>query len=78
MDRKTAREKFETIGWEDVSSEYPDNYVTYSNHYALIEFFDNGLFGKNVEAWICDEAYPLSMNELDAIYTQCKELGWLE
>ena len=53
-------------------------YKTYKKHYALIEFFDNGLFGKNVEAEICGEGYPLSMKELDAIYTQCKELGWIE
>lgn len=80
----TAKEKFEAIGWEDISEDispedhYYITYKTYKKHYALIEFFDNGLFGKNVEAEICGEGYPLSMKELDAIYTQCKELGWLE
>lgn len=64
-----AEKMFENLGWEKVEDE--TSCMMYKSGYRTIYFLQN-------DRWIVTSAGPMSMDDLKAINTQCKELGWLD
>jgi hypothetical protein len=74
----SAKEMFKALGWHDESKKYPACVCLYKKHDAIISFFNDGIYGNSVEAEVYGESYQLDMEELSAVYQQCKELGWID
>lgn len=76
----TAKQLFDSAGWIDITEYFPDSKKVYRNEDALINFFVSRriIALPLVEAECEGDSIPLNMDEIKAIYQQCKELGWIE
>lgn len=70
---------FQNEGWRDVSHRFPGYPAVYQSHDAFILFGRSRVDGHPFVEVDCDgDSIPVTMNEISAIYTQCKELKWLD
>lgn len=70
---------FKNEGWRDVSHKYPDYPAVYQFHDAFITFGRSRVDGHPFVEVECDgNSIPVTMDEINAIYMQCKELKWLD
>ena len=76
----TAKQLFDSAGWIDITEYFPDSRKVYRSEDALINFFHESRIIRTplVEADCEGYSIPLNMEEIKAIYQQCKELGWIE
>lgn len=74
----TARQMFEALGYE-FEKEYTSDGVNDTYRYNRRFMADSIIFDLNGKNIIISKIFPtitISLNELQAIIQQCKELGW--
>ena len=70
---------FQNEGWRDVTHKYPGYQAVYQSHDAFITFGRSRVDGHPFVEVECDgNSIPVTMDEIRAIYMQCKELKWLD